>query len=233
MSWKQMREMADAGVVFANHTVSHPHLIRRTEGESASGWRKRVLAEVTTAEATIKKQLGQSHRLLAYPFGEYNAALQKLLADKGYLAFGQQSGPLARYSDKQALPRFPFGGAYGGMEGFATKVNTLPFPLHGSSVHSETDSTLVEPELPPDVRRPRLILRLAADRRTPVNCFASGQGAIPVTVENGVVTAQVEQPLPVGRSRYNCTAASGQPGRYYWYSQMFIRRKPDGSWYKE
>lgn len=233
MSWQQMRELAEAGVVFANHTVSHPHLIRRSEGESPEAWRRRVSEEIDKAESVIQKQLGQSHRLLAYPFGEYNAELQGLLADKGYLAFGQQSGPLAPYSDRQALPRFPFGGAYGGMEGFATKVNTLPMPLRDISVLSEDGRALIEPELPEGVVRPKLILQFHEKDALPVNCFASGQGAIPIATAKSAVSAQADRSLPVGRSRYNCTAASSQPGRYYWHSQLFIRRQPNGAWYRE
>jgi hypothetical protein len=34
---------------------------------------------------------------------------------------------------------------------------------------------------------------------------------------------QASSPLPLGRSRYNCTAPSAQAGRFYWYSHPWLR----------
>lgn len=234
MSWEQMREMAEEGVIFANHSVSHPHLIRRSESESKTDWLKRIKKEISQAERTIEEELNQSHRLFAYPFGEYNKDVQKLLEEAGFLAFGQQSGPVAEYSHPQALPRFPFGGVYGGMDGFKTKVNTRAMPLRRAIVRTEKGAQLDEPELPSKIERPelQLILHDAALAKR-VNCFASGQGAIPAKVTEAAIKAQAPQALPSGRSRYNCTAPTGETGRYFWYSEMFIRRLPDGSWYTE
>ncbi|MEX0940950.1 MAG: hypothetical protein WD002_00225, partial [Pseudomonadales bacterium] len=45
--------------------------------------------------------------------------------------------------------------------------------------------------------------------------------------------AQSTSPVPVGRSRYNCTMPVKASNRFYWFSQPWIRRKPDGSWYPE
>lgn len=234
MSWQQMQKMADDGVVFANHSVSHPHMIRREQGENQKQWRDRVTQEIDAAEETIRQQLQQSHKLFAYPFGEFNWELQNLLAQQGYLAFGQQSGPLGKGDNPQALPRFPFGGSYGDMNDFATKVNTRPMPFKRVQAQNEAGVPLIEPELPKDMSRPRLTMNLK-DEVSPsqVNCFASGQGRIPTKTEDDYLVAQAPKALPVGRSRYNCTAATGEKERFYWFSVMFIRRLPDGSWYAE
>jgi len=32
-----------------------------------------------------------------------------------------------------------------------------------------------------------------------------------------------EEPLGVGRSRYNCTMPSKENGRYYWFSKLWLR----------
>ena len=234
MSWKQMRQMADKGVVFANHTVSHPHLIRRAGNEGVEAWRTRVLDEVRTAEKIIRKRLDQSHRLLAYPFGEYSPELRDLLTDEGYLAFGQQSGPLADIDDPQALPRFPLGGVYGDIEDFALKVQSLPMPLTGVAVFAEDGDRIEAAELPLSVVRPQLVLDVErAEIARQISCFASGQGQIPVRVDGRRVTISARDPLPTGRSRYNCTAPAADKGRYHWYSHMFIRRLENGEWYHE
>jgi len=31
-----------------------------------------------------------------------------------------------------------------------------------------------------------------------------------------------EEPLGVGRSRYNCTMPSKENGRYYWFSKLWL-----------
>lgn len=249
MSWQQMQEMSGQGVIFANHTVSHPHLIRRKEGESPLAWKQRVWDEIKTAEDILQQKLQQDHRLFAYPYGEYSTELKKLLADKGYLAFGQQSGPVflssdkesnnkessdKEFSDRQAVPRFPFGGVYGAMDSFVTKVNTRPMPLSQALVLTETGSPLEEPELPDGVTRPQLVLTFSHESLVrQVSCFASGQGSIPVQINGTRAIAQAPKALPVGRSRYNCTAPTGEAGHFYWYSRMFIRRQDNGRWYDE
>ena len=49
----------------------------------------------------------------------------------------------------------------------------------------------------------------------------------------GESLAHLSDHLPPGRTKINCTAPSTQPGRYYWYSRMFMRKNDDGSWYQE
>lgn len=233
MSWQELRRLDKAGAVIANHTDSHPHLIRQRTYESPVQWRQRREREISFAEKRLAKELGRSHKLFAYPFGEYDEALKKHLKARGYLAFGQQSGALSLESDYQQLPRFPFGGNYGDMKDFAVKLKSLPFPLARIIVTTEKGAVLDAPELPAGSSRP--ILRIASPLMKYLNavtCYASGQGQITSDVKGGVLVAQAQQSLAPGRSRYNCTAAAGG-GRFYWYSQMFIRRLPSGAWAKE
>lgn len=229
VSWGNLREMAGAGATIANHSYSHPHLLRRQGRESDAEWRERIKEEILRAEEAIREETGQNHRLFAYPYGEYDRASQQLLKQLGFVAFGQQSGPLSDRDDRQALPRFPFGGPYGTMDDFKVKVASLPMPLTKANVPELKDTVL-----PRSLTRPTLELSFGEkDLASRIQCFASGQGAIPVQVQNGSVTTRAPKDLPVGRSRYNCTAMSGQSGRFYWYSHLFIRKQPDGEWYPE
>ena len=232
-SWKELREMHKAGATIANHTVSHTHLIRQPKGVSHAQWIKQRQQEVLAAEQRLQKEMGVSHKLFAYPFGEYDRDLQDFLKAQGFLAFGQQSGPVANDSDHQSLPRFPFGGAYGDMDDFSTKVASLPFPSARIKATDNDGSVLGQPELPASVTRP--VLRIASPllRHLDVpSCYASGQGKIHSEVKGDVLVARAEKALPSGRSRYNCTAHAGG-GRFYWYSHLFIRRLPDGRWLPE
>lgn len=233
LTWDQVKEMAAAGASIANHSYSHPHMIRRLEGESEDQWRERMRDEILKTERVIAEQTGQELRIFAYPFGEYDQTSKDLLAELGFVAFGQQSGPIGKGEDLLALPRFAFGGIYGDLGDFRTKAATVPMPLRELRVVGG-GRILNETLLPEDVSRPRLIMVLENEGTAQrMQCFASGQGAIPLKVEGNQVTAQAEEPLPVGRSRYNCTAMSREAGRFHWHTQAFIRKKADGSWYAE
>ncbi|MFL0805214.1 MAG: polysaccharide deacetylase family protein [Agarilytica sp.] len=233
MSWGELKTLATYGAVIGNHTDSHPHLIRQRKHESHKQWLQRREQEINFAEMRIKKEIGESHKVFAYPYGEYDENLTSLLKRKGYIAFGQQSGPVAKESHHQVLPRFPFGGAYGGPEDFLSKLTSLPFPMARLKVTTESGAVLYSPELPQGATKP--VLRVASPMMNylnGLNCYASGQGKIKSDIKGGVLVAQTVRPLPPGRSRYNCTAQAGG-GRFYWLSQLFIRRLPNGDWVKE
>lgn len=232
MSWAQLQAIAAGGATIGNHTDSHPHLIRRRD-ESHKQWQARRLQEILFAEKRIRQQLGKVEKVFAHPYGEYDTALLSMLKEQGYLAFGQQSGPVADYSHPQAIPRFPFAGEYGSLEDFRTKVYSMPFPALRVVVNDSRGRALTELELPSEEGMPKLqlispIFRYAENGQ----CFATGQGEISVIYRGGSLVAQAKKPLNRGRSRYNCTAQAGG-GRHFWYSQMFIRRGPGGQWYTE
>jgi peptidoglycan/xylan/chitin deacetylase (PgdA/CDA1 family) len=234
MNWSQLRELASQGATIANHGASHEHMVRRRADESRHQWLQRLEAGIVLAEQRILAETGQQHRWLAYPYGEYNRAIQGLLRKLDYVGLAQHSGPLAEHTELTAMPRFPFGGIYGDLDDFAIKVASLPFPLESVAVENEAGDVLTDPLLPAPVTKPVLWLTLVDKTLvTRTNCFASGQGQIPVKADQLRLRVQALQPLPAGRSRYNCTAPSKKSGRFHWYSQSFIRKKVDGSWYSE
>ncbi|MFT5082449.1 MAG: biofilm PGA synthesis lipoprotein PgaB [Lentisphaeria bacterium] len=233
LSWEQMREMAAHGATIGNHSDSHTYMIRQRADETYMQFAQRRQREIEFAEQRIKKEIGVSHKLFAYPFGEYDVKLKKLLKRLGFLAFGQQSGPVSLASEQQLLPRFAFGGDYGDLDGFASKVYSLPFPERRVSVTDNSGKVLDNPELPLNETRP--VLRIASPLMPYIQgmaCYASGQGAIKAEIKGSMLVARAIAPLPAGRSRYNCTASAGG-GRFYWYTQMFIRRTANGQYVDE
>jgi biofilm PGA synthesis lipoprotein PgaB len=230
MSWDQLRELHEAGATVANHTVSHPYLLRRQPGQDEAQWNAWIRSEIVNAQQRIEEEIGEAPLLFAYPFGEFDNTVLNIVGELGFAGFGQQSGPLAAYSDIRALPRFPFGGPYGDGKDFATKVNSLPLPL-ANLTHSIrwssgnglalNDLVIVDPNARPVLE---LILEDGFESSR-LACFVSGQGRVPVTVQGTRLRVQAIEPLPNGRSRYNCTAPSDSPGRYYWFSQPWIIRQ--------
>jgi len=219
MSWAQMREMREHGATFANHSASHDHLVRRHRGEDEAAWLARVRADVQRAQRRLQAELGEAPLLFAYPYGEYTTAIADLIADLGFTAFGQHSGPAGLGYDRRALPRFPMSERFAVMEDFRSKIASLALPLAAVEPWEPVIGAQNPPPLAVTVGEgPRRLDDLA--------CYVSEQGRTPVTWVDRAArrfAVRAEAPLPLGRSRYNCTLPSAQRGRFYWYSHPWLR----------
>ena len=103
MSWDELRKLAKYGATIANHSDSHAHLIRQRPDESIKEWQARRLREIDFAEKRIKKEVGQSVKLLAYPFGEYDMEYgARACEKKGILRLGSNPGQYLAI----VIPRF-------------------------------------------------------------------------------------------------------------------------------
>ncbi|MCL1126800.1 polysaccharide deacetylase family protein [Shewanella surugensis] len=228
MSWQQLVDLSKEGAEIANHSWGHEHLIRRLPDESKAQWLSRIETNILKTEEKIQQGTGQNLKMFAYPYGEYNQALEGLMAKLGFVAFGQQSGAAGPYSQLEALPRFPVAGVYANLASLKVKLHSLNMP-----VLAQNDSN---PELLNGNWRPELTLTLEMSDIDPTQmmCFIQGQGAKkPVWTAPNMMSIRAELDLPPGRTRYNCTAPSKKTGNYYWFSQAWVRPNDDGSWKKE
>lgn len=224
LTWEQVIAMHNDGVVFANHTLDHLHMLNGEQAMGERAWLEKVWQNVESAEKKIEDKLDISLKYLAYPFGEYNTALANKLKAEGYIGFGQHSGAVGPSSDMQALPRFPAAGPYANLATLKTKLNSLAMPVTQSS-HKDPRMTARNLSSP-------ISLTIYSDdvRLTQVNCFFGG-APIETSLEENVLTFTLDETLPVGRSRVNCTAPSNaQSGRYYWYSTPFFVADEDGNY---
>ena len=224
LTWEQVIAMHNDGVVFANHTLDHLHMLNGEQVMGERAWLEKVWQNVESAEKKIEDKLDISLKYLAYPFGEYNTALANKLKAEGYIGFGQHSGAVGLSSDMQALPRFPAAGPYANLATLKTKLNSLAMPVTQSS-HKDPRMTTRNLSSP-------ISLTIDSDdvRLTQVNCFFGGD-PIETSLEENVLTFTLDETLPVGRSRVNCTAPSNaQSGRYYWYSTPFFVADENGNY---
>ena len=224
LTWEQVIAMHNDGVVFANHTLDHLHMLNGEQVMGERAWLEKVWQNVESAEKKIEDKLDISLKYLAYPFGEYNTALANKLKAEGYIGFGQHSGAVGLSSDMQALPRFPAAGPYANLATLKTKLNSLAMPVTQSS-HKDPRMTARNLSSP-------ISLTIDSDdvRLTQVNCFFGGD-PIETSLEENVLTFTLDETLPVGRSRVNCTAPSNaQSGRYYWYSTPFFVADENGNY---
>ena len=206
MSWDNIRELQRAGVTIGSRTASHPHLPDVSLDQ--------VKTELDRAATRIETEVGVRPELLAYPFGEYGLDIQRVVADRGYLAaFGQQSGVMHSGSDRFGLPRFALNETYGDIDRFRLTANALPLP-----VTDRVPPDLILRENPPpfgftvidDITRVDLI-----------DCYASGIGRTSVERLGQRVEVRIAEPFPPGRARTNCTMP-GPDNRWRWFGIQFF-----------
>ena len=218
MSWDQIRELADDGVIIANHMVHHPHMVDALPGESNEQRLQRLQQELLLAEQRILEETGQSHKILAYPYGEYDPEIREMVISSGFTALAQNSGAAGYYSDFAALPRYPLAGFYADIESAATKLNSLAFQvLDVDPVSPMTDST-----------RPAVTLQLAGDFNVnQLGCYAGGQPLNMEWLDRDAVRFSIQpeqdQEFTMRRFGYICTAPQRGSNRYYWFNKFWTR----------
>ena len=211
LDWEALRGLCRQRGEILNHATDHDSLLARS-GETSSARRQRILEQVTTAQQRIDAEIpdGCRARIFSYPYGEFDDLSEETLAVAGYAAFGQQSGPIAAWDSRQALPRFPVNQSFADSPLMVTKLLSLPFP----AVLDRHDPIVTE-------NPPTLTLRgfPEIDR---VNCFDGAGKPLERRADGPVYPFRAAAPLTRGRNRYNCTYPSGSPGRFHWLSQFWF-----------
>jgi len=75
LTWHQVEEMAEAGMTFGSHTITHRHLPELGDEE--------LREELLDSRRTIAERLGRCE-LLAYPFGHWDARVAAAAKATGY-----------------------------------------------------------------------------------------------------------------------------------------------------
>jgi len=213
MTWEQLRELNERPeVTLANHSHDHGHLARRA-GESEGDWAARVENSLDTAQSILQDRLGTDVPIFAYPYGEFDEALEAKLTERDWIGFGQQSGAVGETSGATRLPRFPMANTYGQLGNLKDKLKSRALPVEAdqlpAGVISDNPPTL-EFRLPQDLSVGRL------------SCFASGQGRIRIEeLGDRMIRVKAPEAFNSRRFRYNCTHPATD-GSYYWLSQQWL-----------
>lgn len=224
LSWAQVKEMARNGGRFANHTATHDRVWIRRKGESETEWTARLRSDIGRAQQRLQAELGpdnnENPRLFAHPYGEYDAASAVLIAQMGYVAFGQHSGAIARLEPRvggPALPRFAMSERYAAIEEFAQKARARALPV---TVLAPLDPRLTARGT---ANPPTLRLRFAdAAWHERIVCYYSAQRMRGNWSADGrEIEVRASEPLATGRHRYNCTGRDAK-GEWYWFSQPWV-----------
>jgi peptidoglycan/xylan/chitin deacetylase (PgdA/CDA1 family) len=84
VSWKDLRELKEAGFDIEAHSKTHGDL-RRKQGESDADYAARLRAELTLPQNLFRQNLGQPASAIAYPYGAWDDEVLKQTGQNGYI----------------------------------------------------------------------------------------------------------------------------------------------------
>lgn len=206
MSWDQIKEIADQGVVIGSQTKGHPHMADLAPDA--------IKAELRTSNALFEEKLGHAPDLFAYPYGEANNEVMALVKSEGFVAaFGQHSGAIGTGGELYYLPRFAMNEAFGSIDRFKLAANALPIRVADIT---PDDPTVTKPN-PPLIGFTLTWPTKGLDR---LNCYASHVESLDLQRLGKRIEVRTDKAMPPGRTRLNCTMPAGD-GRWYWFGRQF------------
>lgn len=209
MSWDDLRAVAkDPLVTIANHGNEHVSFLTRDQNA--------LMHEIVTAQKRFDAELGFRPTIISYPYGEFDEATLKTVAEMGFKAgFTQTSGAAAEAQNRFALPRFALNESYGDINRFALIIDAKPLNM-----------TFFEP-MGPHLETDKPTFKFKVQDRVPLDhlhCYAGGSDQ-PLKLTKAVddaatFSAPVTSPLPAGRPRINCTLTD--KGQWYWFGKTYL-----------
>jgi peptidoglycan/xylan/chitin deacetylase (PgdA/CDA1 family) len=110
LTWAEVRELGNHGILFGSHTVTHPRLRDLSPGI--------INKEIVNSKQAIEQKLGSAVDSFAYPYAfpqedtEFKAMLRELLGSAGYASgVCTTLGRANRNSDQLFLERLPINSA--------------------------------------------------------------------------------------------------------------------------
>ena len=208
LDWDDIRLLKKEGVTIGAHSHLHSHLTTLSI--------EQVRSEIEQSNKIFLKELNEIPTLFAYPFGETNNEIMRLLEDyKFKVAFGQHSGVINETSNLYYLPRFSLNERYGNIDRIKFVAQTKGIGIY--------DFIPINPQVidnPPYIGFSLLSLQLARN----IDCFvfdSSGQVDSEIFKFNERIEIRLNRKLRKGRARLNCTVKD-QLGNWRWFGHQFI-----------
>jgi len=97
LDWDEILEMANNGIDFGAHTMTHPNLSEVSL--------ERAIKEIGDSKAMIQRNLGKKVRFFAYPYGQQTEAIQDFVRGQFNGSFSTQLDCVSLQSKVHSLPR--------------------------------------------------------------------------------------------------------------------------------
>ena len=209
LNWDEIRILKNQGVTIGAHSHTHSHMPDLSLED--------IKNEIEISNKIFLKELGETPSLFAYPYGEADERIIKLLKEyKFKVAFGQHSGVINETSNMYYLPRFSLNEKYAEIDRvvFAASAKGL-----GVYDFIPTNPTISEKQNPPYIGFSVLDQKLVES----LDCFvfdSNGQIEKELFKFNERIEIRLSRKLSKGRSRINCTTKDTS-GNWRWYGHQF------------
>ena len=186
-----------------NHSDKHKSFIEYTSTD--------LIKDIETAKRKIEKNLGKSHKIISYPYGESNTFVRDIVKGLGYkIAFSQHSSPLHFKENKYNLPRFSINDKYGSLERFSQIINTRPMNISFVGIKNDEKNNSFQLNLKTEFNLNK------------INCFINN-GKQEKSINDDVLVVKVSNAFKNQRYRLNCTLLKNSD--VYWFGTMIIKHK--------
>jgi peptidoglycan/xylan/chitin deacetylase (PgdA/CDA1 family) len=131
MNWTQLRELQGQGVDLQDHSFGHKHLAFQPKTMDEVGYRAWISGDLVQSMALFSRELGDTPRYFAVPYGEYNQVVVEEATALGYEAvLTQDPGAVGPHSDPFYLPRQPIlGDEWASLPHFEKVLKLADFPV--------------------------------------------------------------------------------------------------------
>ena len=108
LTWEDLKSLQNTGLFdIQDHTYWHPNFKQEKKRLSQAAYIKLVHTQLVTSKKVLEEKLGIKITLLAWPFGIYDANLEKDAKNAGYLmAFSIKARPANRTENAMSMPRY-------------------------------------------------------------------------------------------------------------------------------
>ncbi len=212
MNWDELKRIKAEGIEIGNHSHDHSYFLNKSEFDFEN--------DLLSSEAQFLQHLGESPKLYAYPYGEWNESMANHLQKKGYLgAVAQNSGVMYRDAPQYHLPRFPMSESYAELEGFVSKLKTQPIKVTKyTPITTGSYGTPIKPRIDIEFKEDNLKLEQ-------LQCFVQGaecKKSIQV-IRGGLVKLNIrpDRDLKRRRTLFTITIPDNE-GKWHWYSYSWV-----------
>ncbi len=133
MTWTQLRELKDAGVDLQDHGYGHERLGWKPEGLTELEYKTWINDDIAKSRALMTRELGETPRFFALPYGVYNDIVLDELRNQGYESvMTQDPGAVSNNTDLFAVPRQPIlGNEWATLKHFVKSLDLVDLPITG------------------------------------------------------------------------------------------------------
>ena len=179
LTWKQIKELSKYGEI-GLHSYFHPHLVKLSD--------EKIAYDTNLSINIFKKNMGYVPKVYAYPYGEYNSRVQKIISRFGLKIFlNQDNGAITSSSEITNLNRL-------GLVGNANLKEFLKY--------SKFESKLLEPNsYPKNGKLTKVIAKVEDINIKKAKIFITDNGWIDVDIKNGYINKDMNITLRKRRVR--------------------------------